>query len=136
MYSSNQILKVSCDERQLKPTIDFIFNMFGIDTWQRKNFAYQKLSDGRIAIGWYGNEPENGWCAFCVDNPSTEMIAVVVRDYLKAYPPKERHGGDGSCRDGYILESIETWTYEEADAIQAPFYTIFVASAYSNYYSK
>lgn len=136
MYSSNQIIKVSCDERQLKFAIKFFFQMKGVDEWKQRKISYQIIPGGKIAIGWYFDEPPTGWQRFPVSDPSVDLLAATISDYLKAFPAKSSYTGDGSTKVGFYLETIEDWTYEQTSDIYCDDYTIFVASSYSNYYAK
>ena len=136
MYSSNQIIMVSCDDSQLKIAIKFYFQMKGVTEWKQRKISYQIIPGGKIAIGWYFDELPTGWEKFPVGEPSIDLIAATITDYLKGYPPKCSYTGDGSTHDGFLLETIEDWTYEQESDIYCSYYTIFVASSYSNYYAK
>ena len=60
MFSSNQILQISCTPENLRRTLDFIFKLYyGDEPNPKRQLAYQ-VNGPYFAIGWH-IEPERGW---------------------------------------------------------------------------
>lgn len=135
MFSSNQIFSVSCDERQLPGVIKLVLSMDRVSDHKHK-LAYQKIADGRIAIGWFFNDCVEGWKPFEFDCPDEELLLAVIKQYVRAYPSDDYEGGDGSHHPGYLVEVADRSFASEYKGIKNSMYAIFTVRAFNCFYHK
>lgn len=134
MFSSNQKLCISCDDKQLKDVVTLVFDMHKVGDRPPK-LAYQVTGD-RIAIGRYYDEPEPGWSKFMYETPGIELVLAAIKQFTHDNPSHEYNGGDGSFYPGYLVETVKESLADESDGIKNPWYGIFSVRAYNCYYSK
>lgn len=127
MFSSNQVIQISCDRKQLEDVIGFFFKMYEF----KPHIIYQPLINGRIAIGYYYGDDESsipeGWKPFVVDNPSLALIAATISDWV-------RHVYN--YNDGFILRTPECMDYEDLKEIRNWNHTIFIVQDFNLFYHK
>lgn len=137
MFSTNQVLKISCDQKQLKETLQYILRMYlSIDGKNRTKLAYQFTPDGRMAVGWWAEEPKPGWNKFPLDEPSADLLASVIQQFIEAHPGEKYTDDDGMDAPGYLFEAISCDASENWADIQYPFYGIFVVKGFNCFYGK
>ena len=138
MFSSNQIFKVSCDDRQLETVLHTAIDMYSSGDVEHflKTAVYQ-TTDNKIALGWYVTEPTHGWNKFPFGATTMEVVLSLVRQFCKEHSIKGGHFCDGSYRQGYIVENIpKSMRDENDDGVKSPFYGIVTVASYENFYAK
>lgn len=134
MFHSNQKFCVSCDDKQLKDVIALILGMCKISDRGPK-LAYQITQD-KIAIGKYLDEPAPGWNKFMYENPGIELILAAIKQFTHEHPSHEYEGGDGSHHPGYLVEVMKKSHADEREGVKNPFWCIFTVKAFNCFYSK
>lgn len=138
MFSSNQILQISCTPENLKRTLDFIFKLYyGDEPNPKRQLAYQ-VNGPYFAIGWH-IEPERGWDKLLFERPAIELLVATIKQYLNDYPDNTPDDCDGFTRQGYLIETINEFAqrYDYNDCpIKRPDYGIIVISPKKMTYDK
>ena len=83
MFASNQLFLVTCTERDLAKTLDFVLELSRISPMEKRKLAYQRTSNGGVAIGYGDRRNTAGWQPFPVDDPTAEMLAPTIIEMLK-----------------------------------------------------
>lgn len=110
MFSSNQILDVSCEQQDLGEIIKFAIGLYGEDLFTRNDgrlkVAYSEPVPGVYAIGrgsfpGFSNNPglahpaKRGWTDYPFDY-DPEIIAGIINQWVKKQSAPKHTGTDGS----------------------------------------
>ena len=135
MFSSNQKLCISCDEKQLPDVVQLILDMHH-KNFRKPKLAYQMTNDKRIVIGYYYTEVQDGWNAFMFEYPNRDMVLAAIKQYTASHPSMRFEGGDGSHSPGFLVEAVVPSFADEHDGIINPQYGIFSVRSYNCFYHK
>lgn len=124
MFSSNQILDITCEPRDLAAVIRFAVDLYGNEIFTRSDgrmrMAFSEPVPGVYALGRgsmrpYKTGPNRGWAAKLgkgwTDFPfdyDPEIVARIAAQWLEGNPPDPfvRPRTDGSARPGLRVRSL------------------------------
>lgn len=135
MFSSNQILEISGEFKQLRRVLDFAIDYYQT---QEKDLVFQITEDGKYCIGWKPDDgPTKGWENFQFDYDS-EIVSKIIIQFLE----KQKHKDspyeyfDGCTDKGFLMKNIPETFSDEYEGIKNPFYGIVSFETFTNFYSK
>lgn len=138
MFSSNQVLQISCPGEQLQKALEFVLRLhYGSEPNPNRQLSYQ-VNGPYFAIGWH-IEPERGWNRLLFDDPAIELLVAAIKQYLKDYPDNTPDDCDGFTRQGYLIESMKDFAqrYDYGSCpIKRPDYGTIVISSKKLTYDK
>ena len=126
MFSSNQVLEISGDMRQLEAAVEFAMRYSGQNecfTRREKpaKCVYQVSDDGRYCIGWALRDEElpDGWSEYPFDY-DPKIIGAVVQQWIEKEPRPfdENAGWDGSHHIGFLLQESGGSRWKEQEQIK------------------
>ena len=137
MFSSNQVLSISCPDKHLEQTLRYVLDFADYDPKGKIALGYQFTKDHRICIGLISTIEKSRWKPFMYERPDIDFIAAAIRNYIRQYPAKsDFDGDDGAVNQGYLFEVIPESFAEEENGVKQPFYGLFSVQPFACFYSK
>lgn len=141
MFSSNQVLSISCSDQQLGNTLEFVLRMAGYEPEQLPDqfqLCYQIAEDKSLCIGRDPHSDKSSWTPFMFHKPSFDFLRATVQTYIHEMDYRLEEDGDCSGTLGYLIEAIpESFADKtEKDGIHQPFYGYVKILPFTCLYSK
>lgn len=144
MFSSNQVLEISGDMRQLEAAIEFAMrysdqNECFMRREKPAKCVYQISDDGRYCIGWalHDEVPPDGWSEYPFDY-DPKIIGPVVRQWIEKAPrPFDENAElDGSHHIGFLLQESGGSRWAEQERIKNGWRCIITIRPFWCFYAK